>query len=72
MKLPGFSDFLSSIDPDKMDYDLAMFSSEDMKANYNPFSKEEYSLIVKTNFTMTKALLFSYHQWLAEQLKQLN
>lgn len=68
MRLPPFSDFLSSINPDKLDYDLSLFSTSDMKENYNPFTQEQYKLLVKTNLTMTKALLAQYHQWLAERL----
>lgn len=69
MTLPSFNEFLANIDPDKMDYDLSMYSFQDMKEPYNPFSKEQYTLLVKTNITMTRALLSQYHQWLTEQLQ---
>ena len=72
MTLPAFNEFLSNIDPDKMDYDLSMYSFQDMKEPYNPFSKEQYTLLVKTNITMTRALLSQYHQWLTEQLQSLD
>lgn len=68
MCLPPFAEFLSSIDSDKLDYDLSLFSAPDMKKNYNPFTQEQYSLLVKTNFTVIKTFLARYHQWLAEQL----
>lgn len=70
MKLPSFNEFLISIDPDKIDYDLSMYSSAQLKENYNPFTQEQYALIVKTNLTMMKALLAQYHQWLNEQLTE--
>lgn len=70
MYLPPFTEFLSSIDPDKLDYDLSLFSTPDMKEKYNPFTQEQYTLLVKTNLTMTKALLAQYHQWLSEQLPE--
>lgn len=70
MKLPSFNEFLLSIDPDKMDFDLSLYSSPDLKENFNPFTKEQYTLLVKTNITMTKALLAQYHQWLNEQLSE--
>ena len=69
MLLPPFSEFLSSIDPDKLSYDLTSFSSPNMKENYNPFTQEQYKLIVKTNFAIIEAILTQYHQWLAEQLE---
>lgn len=72
MTLPSFNEFLANIDPDKMDYDLSMYSFQDMKEPYNPFSKEQYTLLVKTNITMTRALLAQYHQWLTEQLQPLD
>lgn len=70
MCLPPFTEFLTSIDPDKLDYDLSLFSTLDMKEEYNPFTQEQYTLLVKTNLTMTKALLAQYHQWLSEHIPE--
>lgn len=70
MILPPFSDFLSSLDSDKLDYDLSLYSSASLKEPRNPFSIEEYEIIVQTNLAITKALLAAYHQWLNEQLPE--
>lgn len=70
MCFPPFTEFLTSIDPDKLDYDLSLFSTLDMKEEYNPFTQEQYTLLVKTNLTMTKALLAQYHQWLSEHIPE--
>lgn len=70
MHIPPFSDFLSSIDQDKLEYDLSFFSTQDMKEKYNPFTQEQYILLVKTNIAITKAFLAQYHQWIAEQLDE--
>lgn len=70
MNIPPFSDFLSSIAQEKLEYDLSFFSTQDMKESYNPFTKEQYSLLVKTNLAITKAFLAQYHQWISEQLDE--
>jgi len=70
MKLPSFNEFLTSIDPEKMDFDLSLYSTPEMRENFNPFTKDQYTLLVKTNLAMTKALLAQYHQWLNEQLSE--
>lgn len=68
MTLPPFSDFINSLDAEKISYDLGMYSSPDMAEPYNPFTKEQYLLLVKTNITMMQTLLAQYHEWLSEQL----
>lgn len=50
-------------------YDVDLFSSSSLKQNYNPFSKEEYGLVVKTCIAITQTYLAQYHNWLAEQLR---
>lgn len=70
MTLPSFNEFLLSIDHEKMDYDLSLYCTSDMKDNYNPFDVEQYKLLVKTNIAITKAFLAQYHQWLSEKLHE--
>lgn len=70
MKLPSFNEFLQSIDISKISYDLSSLSPDELKDNYNPFTKEEYSLLVQTNITITTALLAQYHQWLNEKFSR--
>lgn len=68
MELPPFSDFLASINPDKMDYDLCMYMSPRLKDAPNPLTNAEYEVIVRTCYAMNQTMLSTYHQWLAEQL----
>jgi hypothetical protein len=68
MKLPSFNDFLNSVDFDKIEYDFSLNSPQYLKENHNPFSKEEYRLIVDSEILMSKILLNQYHDWLSEKL----
>ena len=70
MKLPPFQDFLESLDMNKFRYDLSLYSPQNLKENYNPFTPEQYRLIADTNFAMIQSLLAQYHQWLREQIEK--
>lgn len=72
MKLPAFSDFLESLDPDKLDYDLGLYMPEALKQGPTALNNEEYALVIRTCITTTKLYLSAYHQWLNEQLSEEN
>ena len=70
MILPAFCEFLSSIDPNEADYDISLYSNPKMKEPYNPFSKEEYELLLQTDMVLIKVFLSQYHQWLNKVLSE--
>ena len=67
MKLPPFSEFLDSIDLDKMDYDLKRYESSELKEGV-PFTPKQATALAQVNIAISKALLAQYHSWLSEQL----
>lgn len=70
MYLPPFDVFWKAIDQNKLEYDLTMFTPAEMRDCHNPFTSEQYDLLVMTSLTMMRTLLFQYHQWLAERLSE--
>lgn len=70
MKLPAFSEFLESLDPDKLDYDLDLFMPRVLKQGPNPLNNDEYALVIRTSMAIAKLYLSAYHQWLNEKLSE--
>lgn len=71
MNIPAISDFFRTIDKEEFMHDIArIYSTEKMKADYNPFTKEQYELIIDTSCVLTQAILAHYHQWLCKQLRR--
>lgn len=66
INISPFQDFVDSLSEnlDSLDYDISRFCSERLKAPGNPFSKEEYGIIVQTAQAMTLAFLAQYHEFL--------
>ncbi len=68
MILPPFEEFYNGLNQQELNYDIKRYSTPDMSEPYNPFSKEQYDLLVKTVFSFTCAFLFEYHNWLNKLL----
>lgn len=67
-KLPSFSEFLDSIDPDKADYDMRHYGSYTIDDRSGAFTQKQYELIVRTSLALARGMLAEYHQWLNEKL----
>lgn len=72
MKIPPFSEFISSIDPNKMDFDLGLYMSPELKKGPTALNDDEFALVIRTSIAITKTYLAAYHQWLSEQLREEN
>lgn len=71
-RLPSFADFLSQVNMDSFSYDVARFSTDDLKVPSDLFTEAQYEFLMKSYAATALALLQSYHSWLSEQLQQLN
>lgn len=70
MKMPPFSDFIKSVDLDKLSYDLELHASSVLKDETNLFTQEQYEFLTATFATMSLTLLRQYHQWLSESTNE--
>lgn len=70
MNLPSFTEFIQSVDPDKLDFDLGVYMSPELKHGPAALNDDEPALVVRTSIAITKTHLAAYHQWLSEQLHE--
>lgn len=72
MSLPPFQDFVDNLSEnlDSLDYDISRFCSERLKTPGNPFSREEYTILVQTVQAMTLAILAQYHEFLKKEIER--
>lgn len=68
MDFPSFSEFVASIDLEKVEYDISRFAPNELNKKTDLFTEEQYAFIAKTISTMQLTLLAQYHQWLNEQI----
>lgn len=70
MNLPSFTEFIQSVDPDKLDFDLGLYMSPELKHGPTALNDDELTLVIRTSIAITKTYLAAYHQWLSEQLHE--
>lgn len=70
MNMPPFSDFIKSVDLDKLSYDLDIHASPMLKDKTDLFTQEQYEFLTATLAAMSLALLRQYHQWLSESTNE--
>lgn len=70
MEIPPFSDFVRSVDFNKLSYDLESIAPAELKESSSLFTEAQYSFISNTVAAMSLSLLQQYHQWLAEQIAE--
>lgn len=70
IELPPFKEFLETIDGDAFTYDVKMHSTERMRREYNPFTEEQFRLIIDTSVVLTQTIIAHYHQWMCTQLRR--
>ena len=65
----SFSEFVKQFNWNSFSYDLEKYSPDALKQSSDLFTQDQYSFLMQSCSTMFLAILRSYHEWLAEQLR---
>ena len=70
MNIPAFSEFLSSVNLNTLNYDIDKIAPISLKNPTDIFTKEQYKFLCSTDITIVLALLQQYHDWLVKELEK--